>query len=168
MYFCGINLKSTLKEKRSKKTNAEKIKNEYMFLKNYLLQLKDTAHVLSMLPTALVVFFLLSLPTKLAAKPQPATAEAVSEDSCRRIVGRICEMYYKDPANKQMVDLMLGSFDVLREQKNKKYYFQICNMYVDWLFRHGDMDKTKIYLDRVCRLAETTSMPELKAIARRG
>lgn len=42
-----------------------------MFLKNYLLQLKDTAHVLSMLPTALVVFFLLSLPTKLAAKPQP-------------------------------------------------------------------------------------------------
>ena len=139
-----------------------------MFLKNYLLQLKDTAHVLSMLPTALVVFFLLSLPTKLAAKPQPATAEAVSEDSCRRIVERICEMHYKDPANKQMVDLMLGSFDVLREQKNKKYYFQICNMYVDWLFRHGDMDKTKIYLDRVCRLAETTPMPELKAIARRA
>lgn len=29
-----------------------------MFLKNYILQLKDTAHVLSMLPTALVVFFL--------------------------------------------------------------------------------------------------------------
>ena len=139
-----------------------------MFLKNYLLQLKDTAHVLSMLPPALVVFFLLSLPTKLAAKPQPATAEAVSEDSCRRIVERICEMHYKDPANKQMVDLMLGSFDVLREQKNKKYYFQICNMYVDWLFRHGDMDKTKIYLDRVCRLAETTPMPELKAIARRA
>ena len=41
-------------------------------------------------------------------------------------------------------------------------------MYVDWLFRHGDMDKTKIYLDRVCRLAETTPMPELKAIARRA
>lgn len=139
-----------------------------MFLKNYILQLKDTAHVLSMLLTALVVFFLLSLPTKLAAKPQPATAEAVSEDSCRRIVERICEMHYKDPANKQMVDLMLGSFDVLREQKNKKYYFQICNMYVDWFFRHGDMDKTKIYLDRVCRLAETTPMPELKAIARRA
>lgn len=94
-----------------------------MFLKNYLLQLKDTAHVLSMLPTALVVFFLLSLPTKLAAKPQPATAEAVSEDSCRRIVERICEMYYKDPANKQMVDLMLGSFDVLRETEKQEILF---------------------------------------------
>lgn len=120
-----------------------------MFLKNYILQLKDTAHALSMLPTALVVFFLLSLPTMLAAKPQTATAEVVSEDSCQRIVERICEMHFKDPANRQMADFMLGSFEVLREQKNKKYYFQICNMYVDWLFRHGDMDKTKIYLDRV-------------------
>ena len=92
----------------------------------------------------------------------------LSDDSCRHIVERISEMHYNNPASQQLADALLASFNVLRSQPNKEYYLWACNKYVDWLFRHGDLEATKGFLDRVCRYAELSPITELKAIARRA
>lgn len=121
------------------------------------------------LPYRLLPSKLLLLAVLLACVPVSKTrAAVVSEDSCRHIVQRIKTLHYRNPADPELARTLLWSFGVLRDQNDKSYYLFACNKYVDWLFRHSDLQATKGFLKRICSVAETSNLDELKAVARRA
>lgn len=110
----------------------------------------------------LLLFIITALPS--GAMAQSSSAEA----KCQWIVDSIESMYKANPESPIVRDKIEANLDLLKRQENLLYYLKACNIYIDWLFRHGDLTKSKAQITRIVHVANTTKQPELLAIAMRA
>lgn len=94
--------------------------------------------------------------------------ERVPADSCRRLVERIDRLSRRCPDSTVVLNTLHASFATLRRGEDLYYYVRACNIYVDWLYRHGRIADTQNEINRIVEVAVNSHDAETKAIAYRG
>ena len=93
---------------------------------------------------------------------------ALTDNDCQRMLRQIEERYEQWPDSDIAIRTAKRYFPILKQHTNLYWYVSACNIYIDWLFRHGKLAKSKSELERVVRVASTSSHPEVLSIAQRA